>query len=752
MDFEYTKPPLTKQWSGNDFEREKVLSGLEAVFMKHDEELKAVPAIKFDKFVSSEDNAVEPNVEISANPTNNGRPCILLTGLEQENEMIMEPKEIKNNCDIFLLLATSGMGKTRTIFQYLSKHFGLYFTPSDPSILSDELSHHFGPRDFLNIQNKLDTFAESSKTENLAIIKRYIKCLILARLLILERILCYSPEATPLNWLVFQLKNSKNDTIFNRVALAVKDFTESDLSFELGRVREFFANHTSFCKTKRLPCVFDESQYLIRSGLGRFPSLDGTEGRPFYSAMVDSVLHLFGDQRNSQEFNTLFWASGTGLNIQSITKYSLSQIARNVSILEHGTINNILENSQAVYEYLCHYLPRVTVNSLDPYHLAGFVGRRRFSSLLIENILLQGPEKIIVEKTRNNLISQMEETWENIPKKIQIGNCDLRQFIDLSKRLISAFLITGGPIIVQNRERSDLVDALSIALFENGIGILEYSNVKCRVSLKEPIVMIAGDRILGVTENLIFCQPGITLSSLGYMWEHSIARKLQQHACGNNGMIDTAVVFGINQHELSKTPLVTPLELKNYGNEKFLSNMSILDFIKTDNLVSPLICPDKMAGPDLVFKLGEYVVFCQAKFSDKLSLGQALLSVTPSQFYKDKTGKVPNRFQDEHKDIIQFLKGKTVIRMIYCYPHTVKTAAWKSHFRVLETRASPRNNETSMKFIDILVDSRNSQDFFGQKEVDSFDTIRKQSEIFGLMEVPSNFEDESLDKSINNYT
>ena len=87
------------------------------------------------------------NYKVAINPVDGKSPSILLTCLNNGQPVLMEPSSLPADCDIVVLPATSGIGKTRTIFQYLCKHFGLYITPTD--IGTDEQSFQFGPRDFL---------------------------------------------------------------------------------------------------------------------------------------------------------------------------------------------------------------------------------------------------------------------------------------------------------------------------------------------------------------------------------------------------------------------------------------------------------------------------------------------------------------------------------------------------------------------------------------------------------------------------
>ena len=86
---------------------------------KYSEELTDVVRIKFDKF---------RNTNVTQNPNSVDMPSLLLTGLEDLVPSELSPIDELN--DLFLDIATSGLGKSRALLQALAVRFGFYFIPS----------------------------------------------------------------------------------------------------------------------------------------------------------------------------------------------------------------------------------------------------------------------------------------------------------------------------------------------------------------------------------------------------------------------------------------------------------------------------------------------------------------------------------------------------------------------------------------------------------------------------------------------
>ena len=194
---------------------------------------------------------------------------------------------------------------------------------------------------------------------------------------------------------------------------------------------------------------------------------------------------------------------------------------------------------------------------------------------------------------------------------------------------------------------------------------------------------------------------------------------------------------------LCGTPLENPIPLHNYSKTKTWERRSIVELLngKAD---SPIVFPDTRAGPDLVFMAGvDVFVNVQMKFREDFTLDAAFRSVTPEYLYKDKKFETPTGLKERAQLIVEMLKEKKVIRVVIAYPFKAKHH-WKNHimkpgdFR----RAKRRQNGTYRNddYISILVDEQNAVNFFGAPQVEQFDQVRREAEIYSI-EYPAQPED-----------
>jgi hypothetical protein len=72
---------------------------------------------------------------------------------------------------------------------------------------------------------------------------------------------------------IFQLKNPDENSIFVEMLKTIKNYKLQDLDNQLSKQQELLSNYLP--GVKRFPCVFDEAQYLLKLGVGKFLSNDG---------------------------------------------------------------------------------------------------------------------------------------------------------------------------------------------------------------------------------------------------------------------------------------------------------------------------------------------------------------------------------------------------------------------------------------------------------------------------------------------
>jgi hypothetical protein len=118
------------------------------------------------------------------------------------------------------------------------------------------------------------------------------------------------------------------------------------------------------------------------------------------------------------------------------------------------------------------------------------------------------------------------------------------------------------------------------------------------------------------------------------------------------------------------------------------------------------------------------------KFRKECSIGRAFATLHPDSFYKNKNGIIPKKYEESVYTIHSQI-GKTVVRIVFCYPLVVKAKAWEYHFRIIKPREQRRGIE-GWTFIDLLIDGRNASDFFGSDLFGKFDIVREQAKLFDI--------------------
>jgi hypothetical protein len=732
-----------------------------AVLEKYKSSLEGVPGIKFKEFELPWDQ----KIRIALNPNDGVSPSILLSLIGLNDFGSKYTPAIL--CDTLYLLGTSGLGKTLLQLQYLSKHFGFYIIPGVVDFDDYEAKRHFGPRDFRPLLAQVNNMRtatandDNASDSNLSTVRRYIKRLALVRFTILNYLLTNHPEVTAKDWIIYQLMNSeKTGNIFLDLDATIKNFTTEGLDTEFQKQKGILEVHMKRMKQPRVAFVFDEAQLLLNRGAGKFKSITTIgETRPLYSAIFSSVLHLFGDRTKSREFdfNTLFWAAGTGFSLVHSQKFDSSGVAVLVNPnVEVHVVNDILATADQVWNYMLCFLPVSILNTMDksnPGIFNSLVGRHRFSTTMIERLLTSAsgsgaiPEyeviKDVVKTTKDMFICDLMESWNKIPSRLMnvcnpgTANTDvINTFAKFAMRLIKAWLFRGRPILLQ-KENKYLFD-----MFHAGVGILGSLHPYGRteqffwVKMLEPLTVLAGDKIYNASGSLMIADATNTLTSLGFKWEYCIAQALQNHA-KREGKLNIATVFGISPTHLEGSGLENPLLLKNYNSARITSAGDWFD--KGND--AAFVFPNCMAGPDLVWECetdkGDSVIFlAQAKFRDKVSFVEAYRSVTPSNLFKDKNGNVLAKNQETLQGVLEHIaKAKIVVQILLCYPCTSKNIAWKSHVVMpnkMKTRSCTSQNQTNVK---ILMDSRNALSLFGKKQLLMLKVAREEAQSFGIVDV-----------------
>ena len=147
--------------------------------------------------------------------------------------------------DFFAIIGTSGCGKTRTIFEYLSKNYGFFFT------MNEKNSYIPGSYDFQKFIEKVEKTVSDNNEDNQQYLNQFIKCLFLSRLCLFEFFLKNVQDFDEELWLycqlfperVFKITENEND-IFLLLTDILKNLERVDLENLLKEKMDYFKNHT----------------------------------------------------------------------------------------------------------------------------------------------------------------------------------------------------------------------------------------------------------------------------------------------------------------------------------------------------------------------------------------------------------------------------------------------------------------------------------------------------------------------------
>jgi hypothetical protein len=206
------------------------------------------------------------------------RPSLLLHGLNDTNSQWSQPAahdhiRIAQQQGPTFLYGTSGAGKTRSVFEYLSRNKGFYF-------LADDFERNPGSRDLLMVLDcDLPTVHPKdtrTNTENRTRIKRRVSMLLFVRYAVHEKLTALlKRDMTPYEWLLYQLfpKQLLGGDIFSQAIV------ECDIKNVEGTIR---------FPTKEVWSIFvDEAQALLKMNELNFLSENGSNVRAALSALVE---------------------------------------------------------------------------------------------------------------------------------------------------------------------------------------------------------------------------------------------------------------------------------------------------------------------------------------------------------------------------------------------------------------------------------------------------------------------------------
>jgi hypothetical protein len=320
------------------------------------------------------------------------RPSLLLCGLENVDTTSAVYKHIEESIPTgpTSIYGTSGAGKTRRTFEYLSENYGFYFvvnTIINPGSKDTRsfLEHVQKPNVLVELPGKIEdatgrtmNHAERIRVSkaNLESVTRRLEILTAARRTVFrclqERL---KQKMTCLQWLLFQLYPEKllGADIFQLLA---NKWFEKGLPYGVPDSNAHMA------------CFVDEAQILKDELLGFFLSNDGNYERSAYKAFV----HGFTTLAHTENFLRYPVFSGTGLALGTL----MAEAASNgMKPRQHSLVFFRLDplGIEEVTSYLCKFLSLENIGEDLVKHMAKWLrGRPRWVATFVETFL-QRPGK-----------------------------------------------------------------------------------------------------------------------------------------------------------------------------------------------------------------------------------------------------------------------------------------------------------------------------------------------------------------------
>jgi hypothetical protein len=172
---------------------------------------------------------------------NEENPHLLINNLSSHiSETLVNLTNSIKSSNLLVLLGTSGCGKTRTIFEYLSSHFGFYFTfkgsREDQYIPGSSDFQFFLNRTLNHLKTHPLTCPDNTIDDNQKYVDRFLQCIFAARLYLFEHLRTKIGDLlTPELWLYIQLFPERIyvDSLFSDLVEILRHLGEKELRLML---------------------------------------------------------------------------------------------------------------------------------------------------------------------------------------------------------------------------------------------------------------------------------------------------------------------------------------------------------------------------------------------------------------------------------------------------------------------------------------------------------------------------------------
>jgi hypothetical protein len=268
-----------------------------------------------------------------------------------------------------LFINTSGSGKTRILLEGLCRNWGFYFVCTKGSTRSpgsEDLSHTIEKmRERSGFCEKVDPMDHNADRQNRSIAQRYLRNVLLARMLLFDLFLRHSRHLDILKrqkcWLMMQVLPEFTLTadIFKVLTEVLGSLPEAFLSSKVYNIwNEVLMSVDGF-----ISFVIDDAQHAATTLPNAFLSSNGSDYCPILRVLISTWVHGLQLCRSKQII------SGTGINPELVQSFVTSGPAKSAGIsicIRTGSFDSRPDQEAYITRYLW---PDKKAHNRSPQHL-----------------------------------------------------------------------------------------------------------------------------------------------------------------------------------------------------------------------------------------------------------------------------------------------------------------------------------------------------------------------------------------------
>ena len=687
------------------------------------------------------------------------------------------------------MYGVSGAGKTRTVFEHLSRQKGIY-------LLSADLQRNSGSQDFLYVteastlqstrSTQTDQHNAEVNKENRRQICDKLVLIILIRRVIHDKLEQLFGSLSAFDWLLYQLYP---------VELLGEDLFAETYVRNQGQSVQVQSTFWYVQNKPKWSVFVDEAQALCKIGMDCFTNKRGTQPRSFFSAVLAALSNVSVKRFDLCVHYPVF--TGTGLSSNQLEEESASYTVKkpanveiqsffadfklltveNVKAYLHRFLDLSVEGSQVSEDVIQHVAmwlrgrPRLTASFLEVYTCrasrADYVTQewktkttREFSPA--DSAFLEALDRYIYSLTRNQNgrkswspgKKSLYGTFEAFDAKVKSGEIDKGVQNTLQEAIFRSVVGDGPCIFLKEDERT---------LIEVGLAAVKTTDKEGKVVagyIEEPIAIEAGRHFFDMTGYLRDTLRSQTPDGLGQAFEKLLLPGLMmeknkfedfvQSNLGENASslkdytISRKSAYGVLCVDTSRPD---DTESGQQVGERFKQTMDWIEKsldARFEGQVAPFCSPDNYIGPDIMFLLRQdnFSIFLssilQSKYEAYVSNQQkALRTLCPDMLYCTNRGKPEKMYTILSRSELERFTGlvermiakKPCLRILVQIPAEPTSAA--SNGLVARSETSPSAKSVSPK-IDpmILVTTENMEELFDDTTSQVIKLLKKKRQRF----------------------